>query len=352
MTEPQVHERGASRENADVSLLWILAVLVRERRLMIAFTLAGIVLPVTAALLRTRTYTTLFSFVLQSAPDPNTSGIASLVGQFGISLGAGGGLSRSPQFYADLVLTREVLAPIALDTYAVAPGDSTRMPLAKFLNISGADSAVVLERTVRRLRTSIIATGFNRPTGVVGVSIRTRSAQVSLGIAERLLQGLNHFNLVTRQSQAREERRFLEERVTAVRAELDSAQDAQRRFLERNRVWQNDPRLTLEMQQLTQEMQVRASVFQTVSESFEKARIDEVRNTPVITVIERPSLAARPNSRLSALILLVGTFAAFSVGVLIVLLRDAWRRQEVIGHDPAVALLRTEFKRIRGPASP
>src|SRR5207249_178785 len=60
MTEPRI------AKDESVSLLWMFAVLVRDRRVLLASTAAGIVLGLTVMFLRAKTFTTTFSFLPQS----------------------------------------------------------------------------------------------------------------------------------------------------------------------------------------------------------------------------------------------------------------------------------------------
>jgi uncharacterized protein involved in exopolysaccharide biosynthesis len=350
MTEPRVRTPSSDPSVArdeGVSLLWLLAVLVRERRMILGFTLAGISLGLTIAFLRPKTYTTTFSFLPQSATDPTRAGLAGLAGQFGISLGA---LSeaQSPQLYADLLVTRAVLSPIATDSFPVGPDSTTKVPLATFLHVGDDAAPVVVEKTLRVLRKRVVGTTVaTRTTGMVTVQVRTKSPYVSLKIAERLLEGLNYFNLITRQSQAREERRFTEGRLEAARASLRGAEDALQRFLQNNRLFAESPALTFQRDRLQREVLLQQQVVISLAQQYEENRIREVRDTPVITLIERPILAARPDPRLQALILSLGTVAGLCVGVLIVILRESLR-DRAIQRDPALALLSSEWKRIRG----
>jgi uncharacterized protein involved in exopolysaccharide biosynthesis len=354
MTEP--HIRPPSREpsiarDESVSLLWMVAVLVRDRRLLLAGTAAGLVLGLAVALLRPKTYTTTFSFLPQSDQDASRAGLANLAGQFGISLGAVGGVGQPPQLYADLLVTRAVLAPIATDSVAIGPDSTRRVPLAEFLDVGADAPAVVVEKTLRELRRNVIATALASRTGMVTTRVRTRSPYVSLHIAERLLEGLNHFNLITRQSQAREERRFTEGRLEEARAELRAAEDALQRFLQVNREFAESPALTFQRDRLQREVVLRQQVVTSLAQRYEENRIREVRDTPVITIVDTPSLAARPDSRLIALIVLLGAVAGCCVGVLAVISRDALRSDRTSGSDPALALLSSEWKRIRGRAA-
>jgi uncharacterized protein involved in exopolysaccharide biosynthesis len=78
---------------------------------------------------------------------------------------------------------------------------------------------------------------------------------------------------------------------------------------------------------MAREVEFRKNVYTTVAQSNEKARIDEARDTPVITVVERPSLPARPDGRgrikFGLLALIVGMLAAIGIGYA----RDAVERR-------------------------
>jgi hypothetical protein len=71
----------------------------------------------------------------------------------------------------------------------------------------------------------------------------------------------------------------------------------------------------------------------------------------VITVIEPPVLAAVPDPRLRVLILLLGAIGGFGIALLIVLIRESWRRERTLGSDPALPVLANEWKRFRGVAA-
>lgn len=181
------------------------------------------------------------------------------------------------------------------------------------------------------------------------VNVRTRSPYVSLAIAQQLLRGLDEYNLVTRQSQAHQERVFTESRLSDARAALRGAEDELLRFLQTNR--QTDfPALTLQRDRLQREVDLRQQVVTSLAQKYEENRIREVRDTPVLTLIELPDLASRTDPRLRGLILLVGIAGGMTLGILVVLLRALWNREGVAAGDPARAMLRDEWARMRGVA--
>jgi uncharacterized protein involved in exopolysaccharide biosynthesis len=82
-------------------------------------------------------------------------------------------------------------------------------------------------------------------------------------------------------------------------------------------------------------------------QQYEDARIREVRDTPVITVIERPAIAVRADPRRGVLTVAAALSLSLLLAIGWVLVRDAIYRRRDEGDDPAVALLASEWKRLR-----
>jgi uncharacterized protein involved in exopolysaccharide biosynthesis len=338
---------NAELRSPEISVPWILAVLLQNRRVISTFGAIGVVVGGAIALLKPAMYEASFSFVPQSAQDDPRGSLSSLAGQLGISLGGGGSTGQSPQLYADILTTREVLGAIATDT--VSPDAGRRESVADFLGISDRDEAVRRERTFQELRRKVVSSSVaTRTTGAVKVTVRTRSAQVSLVIAQRLIDGLNQFNLVTRQSQAGQERRFIETRLAEAKRLLRASEDALQSFLQQNRAIGNSPQLTFEQERLQRDVSLQQQVVASLAQQYETARIREVRDTPVITILERPVLAALPQPRGRVTVLLLATGLACFVAVGYVLARAGWSRQRTI--DAAAGdyrTLETEWQRFR-----
>ena len=97
-----------------------------------------------------------------------------------------------------------------------------------------------------------------------------------------------------------------------------------------NRQFTSSPDLTFQRDRLQRDVTLKQQVFTSLTQSYEEVRIREVRDTPVITVIETPSVPTLPEPRgrlvrvLFGLIFgaLFGAFIAFVSGAI------ARRRQE------------------------
>lgn len=344
-TVPQYGEDEHSDE--EISLLVLLAAVLRRRKLVLAIFAAGAAITLGMALTKERTFTSSFSFAPQASPDAGRAGLASLAGQVGLSLGGGGNMAQSPQFYADLLATREVLGPIASDSFAVMPS-GPRRPLAVVLEVGGDTPAQRREETMRALRQRVISSSVaTRTTGVISVVVRTQSPYLSLEIARRLIAGVNQFNLLTRQSQAREERRFTEGRLAAARSALRAAEDALVGFMRTNRQFANAPELSVARDRLQREIAMHQQVVAALAQNYEDARIREVRDIPVITVIESPVLPAQsdPRGRLKALF--VGFVVSIVLAALSAVAWDTYRRITVPGMSPSMDAFLAEWRRVR-----
>jgi uncharacterized protein involved in exopolysaccharide biosynthesis len=345
---PTVSGARAPRDDG-VSAAWVLAILLRNRFVVAGVTVLAVLVTLVVVMLRPPEYAVSLSFVPQTTQAQSNAGIAALAGQFGLAVGGLSGASQPPQFYADLLETRELLEPIARDGVSPRGAGARRMLLSEFLGRAGGDTAVVAERTIDRLRERVVSTSVaTRTTGVVSVVVRTTSPTVSFEIAQRLLDGLNQFNRVTRQSQAGAERRFVEGRLEAARVSLRSAEDALQTFLQGNREFSNSPQLMFTQQRLQREVLLQQQVVTGLAQQYEEARIREVRDTPVITMIDQPRVPARPASRHLVRAVTVSAFIGLTLAMALVIGRAGWqRRRQVELGDPGYALLDAELDRLR-----
>lgn len=310
-------KRAAGREII-LSLLRVATLVLKSRRRIGVCVIIGGALASVLTLRQPRVFTALASFLPQGSADAN-AGLRSLAGQFGIPVGTASA-AQSPDFYAWLVTSPLVLAPIAADSFSVSEDNGPKTAFEDLMEVRATLPAQRLESATTQLRDAASA-AVDKKTGVITVRITTRWRSVSLAIAARLLQGANDFNLKTRQSQASEERRFTEHRTALALDSLRTKEDELQRFLEGNRQLQA-PRLKFEQDRLEREVALRQQVVVTLAQALEDARLREVRDTPVITVIQGATAKTKPDSRGVVMLGFLGMIAGGAFGVLVVFLLE------------------------------
>lgn len=322
----------------EVSLVQLLNVLLRHRYRILGVTFGVAFLVVLVTLLLSRDYTASASFTPQVS-EPSTSRLASLAGQFGVNIPTGES-GQSPQLYADLLESREILKQVVVEPFEFwereSEDDSTRVQgtLVDLMEImENKPPDVRRVEAIEWLREEAIRVSTDQQTGVVELEVTTKYAGLSFEITRRLVNLVNEFNLETRQSQAMAERTFVEERVGVARASLRSAEDQLKRFLQNNRDFSNSPELQFEYDRLQREVVMQQQVYTSLLEAYEQARIAEVRNTPVITVIEPPERPVRPDRRWLLLKALFGLILGGLLGVFLAFGREYVQRTREEGEE-------------------
>jgi uncharacterized protein involved in exopolysaccharide biosynthesis len=307
----------ADARESDVSLIQLAQPAIRRWKMIAAIAFGFAVVGAIYVLLQRPVYTAKATFTPETSVGSDvTSGLAGLAGLAG-QLGLGGGSSVSPDFFAAVIHSRELLRS-TLQTGFQTPGSNGNRLLLDILKVSGRSPAERLARGTTMLERQTRAT-VERRTGIVTLGVEMPSADLAAQVANRIVALLNEFNLERRQSQSREQRRFTGDRLEQARSELRDAEQSHLNFLQRNRTYQGSPVLMFEANRLAREVAQKQEVVLTLSKAHEEARIAEVRDTPVLTVIDpavAPVLRTRPRRTLEVIVAallgtIVGIAAAF-----------------------------------------
>jgi uncharacterized protein involved in exopolysaccharide biosynthesis len=245
-------------------------------------------------LFQRRAYACRASFMPQSGPNP--SGLSGVAAQFGVAL-PGGDPTNSPQFYVDLTRSRELLGTLVDSGFVTQNGGrQVRWRLEDAYRVKDKAAPLRRDATIRALTAAVNAVP-NPKTGVVNLTVTAPDPQLACAITGRLLTALNTFNLTRRQSQAAAERKFIDSRLVDERRQLNAAESLTQDFLRRNRDIRSSPQLTFEYDRLNRDLTLHQQLYMSLTQSLEQSRIDEFRDTPLITVVENPEVPVRPAPR-------------------------------------------------------
>lgn len=304
----------ADNPASEISLIRLINIVLANRTL-VAFSAAVLfllVVGITFAL--PRTFTVGASFTPQS--ERLSSNLAGIAAQFGVQLPSADA-AASPDFYVALIESRRILGETVKTQYTF-PTDTGQVSgtLMDILEIEAETEGEREDLALKAIR-GMVEAEVDRPSGVVWFEVKTLNAELSHQISRRMLDLLNRFNLETRQSQASAERVFTESRLAEAKEELLEVENRLQGFLEVNRDIGNSPLLRFRQDRLEREVSIRQAVVSALAQNFEQARIDEVRDIPVITVVEAPEVPALPDSRRLLLKGLLALIAGALLGALL-----------------------------------
>lgn len=322
-----------------ITFLETLNVLLRSRGLIM---LCAFIVPTilcTIALVSKRQYTATASFVAQSGK--GMGGMSGLAAQLGVNLPTGGE-AESPQFYVDLLQSRAILRTLADRSYsATRDGRTVVGTLADFYEIHEENPGRRRELTIRRLRKAVGASLATK-TGIVTVGVTMPSPTLAKAVTDSLITELNIFNLGRRRSQASAERQFFAGRVQEVKDSLALAENRLADFRSGNRDFRGSMRLALVEDQLQREVGIRQTLYSSVLQMYEQAKLDEVRDTPIITVLESPEVPIDPDPRGLIARGILGLVVGMIIGIVLAFGRAGLRRA---AEDSPTDL--TEYERLK-----
>lgn len=296
-----------------------------------------------------RQYTARASFSPQ-AQDNGLGAYAGVAAQLGVQLPLKS-VGQPPEFYVYMIRSDAILHLMAQRRFVRVAGATDSVTLAELFGETAPDSARREYGILRELRRMVLIR-YDPRAQLVQLEVRSRWPGVSFGLAEGLLAEVDRFNREVLRTQAGEERRFSASRVAEVERDLKAAEDALTSFLLRNRDTRNSPTLLAEERRLEREIQAAQTLYLSLRQSYEQARLQEVRNTPVISLIEAPTYPSIPDRRRLLSRGVLGLLVGGGLSLLLALLGRSLARAKA--EDPAAAAevggqLRALGRELRSP---
>ncbi|MEO7457407.1 MAG: hypothetical protein ABIY52_14175 [Gemmatimonadaceae bacterium] len=320
---PVLSPRYDIEHDGGASLGAYVATIRRHMRIVVALPLALAAIALTTRLLSPREYAARSAFI---ATEPSSSSgslgsLSSIASQLGIpalSAIASGSATLGAQFYGDLLSSTALTHALVTTRFdASAPAEYGGKPFSgTLIEYFDGSAKTQMDReldAMRRASKRMISVSVDRPTGVVRFTVTTKNRQLSALVARRVLDLVNDFNLRRRQTQAGAEREFAARRAATALDSLHRAEASLAEFRTTNIDFSRSPRLATRETELQRRVTLAQQIYTTVSQRYEVANLEAVRNTPVITVLDAPEGLVESMPRHTAAI----TLAAFAAGLVI-----------------------------------
>jgi len=279
--------------------------LMRRWRWLVAVPVAAALLGAVAALVWPKTWTATTTFVPESALGSNNTSLVGALGGISSLLGdAGGGaaaLARlkdgpSTEFFADVLTSQELLTTTLRTPFADPASPGQKQPLLELIDVSGPTEKRRFGNALRKLKRKVVVT-ISRRSAIVNLNVTLSDPVLSASVANFMLGQLNTFNLQRRQRSSTEQRRFAELRLTTAQLELNTAEKDRQAFLNANRNYYESPRLMATYDALDRVVRVKEGILIGLTKTFEESRVAEVRDTPLLTVVDVATPPDRPLER-------------------------------------------------------
>ena len=172
----------------------------------------------------------------------------------------------------------------------------------------------------------MIQTSEDKKTNIVTINVSSNDAKFSADLNNAIIKEVDAHQKKYNKSKVEKAKVFIEQRINSIEKDLIKSEEALKIFRDRNRRIENSPALLLEQERLTREVSVLIGVFTTLKQQLETTKIEEVKDSDYVIIIDHPEIPIH-KSKPKRLIALIGTgFFGLIIGFTFAMLREFQRK--------------------------
>jgi uncharacterized protein involved in exopolysaccharide biosynthesis len=164
-------------------------------------------------------------------------------------------------------------------------------------------------------------------SGLITVEILMEEPEIAAEMANTMYPAIVEFTVETHSKQAKLNREFIERRQIEVKNQLTRSEDVLKVFRERNRSIMESPQLQLEMERHMREVEIQTQIYITLQQEYELARIDEVKETPSVVILDEGKSSIEKDTPKRKLIIIISIFFGGGLALTISLLWNTMNGQ-------------------------
>ena len=259
---------------------------------------------------------------IMSSSGSGVSQAAGLAAQFGINIPTG--QSETKWVYPEIIKSR-TLARSMLKRKFDTNEFGTQKTLLQILTYGNEEPSYgmdTLEIKAVNNFLQIIKISEDIQTAILTLSITASEPTLAAEINKALIEELDAHQRRYNKNKASDTKKFISERIRDVEKELIAAEEDLKIFMDRNRRIENSPALQLEQQRLGREVTVLTGVFTTLKQQLETTKIEEVKESDYVVVLDQPEIPLQKSAPNKKLMVLLSGFLGIGFGMLIAFARE------------------------------
>lgn len=229
----------------------------------------------------------------------------------------------------DVVKSRLIANKAINNKWINRSGDSTSLENLWNLNekswISLGNNSQLNEKKIREKAISMFYNHIDvledRLTGLIRITSTFEDPYIAASIANFIGDEVQNYIQKENSAQSKKEKIFISDRLLVVKQELEFAELQLKNFKERNRGYEESPDLFMNFSRLFREVEAKKEVFLTLQKQLELARIDEVKKSPILHVLDRAIPPLEKSSPQRSLFLTIFSLIGLVFSVIRVILR-------------------------------
>ena len=313
-------------EEDTISLSDILLTLAEQLKVIVLTTFVSVFLTFTyVQFIKQPQYVSWATVLLPENKAGNLGGLAGLASQFGVNVPTGASVDlSSPSLYPELLRSRTFAEKI-LDKEFYLDRYGKKLSLLAILTHGNEAPNVgqdrLIARAVSTLNDEILAFDQDPKSTFSVIKVTTGDPEFAKELTDVVLAELEALNRYFKSETVSEKNIFIENRIASVEGDLEASEQALKDFNERNRQI-SSPALQLEQERLERDVEVQKGIYLTLKQQLELVKIEEVQETSVVQVLDRPTVAFKPSNKKLVLSVILSFILGGGLGVMIGFIRS------------------------------
>ncbi|MDR0306153.1 MAG: hypothetical protein LBI42_04855 [Chitinispirillales bacterium] len=308
---PAMPQFGTNDNADEISLIELILLFWRGKLIIAATTLFFTILGVVYAFVAPESFSSFSHFILKTGKSGTSGQLGQLAALAGMPIGSSGG-SIDPSDYLDKVISDGDFLATLFARKWLFKGDS--LLLDEILQIE-PDTTIVNWEYIHHMRKydqirngKIISIKKDAKIGTLTLTTNAPSPQLAYDLNKHTLDYISAYIRGSIQSQAKEKRTFIEERLREVTRDLDNSEVSLARHRERNFA-SISPHVSLEAGRLTRQVSMNQELYLQLMKQFEAVKVEELDDMTLVQILrypEIPILRSKPKRKN----IVIGAFGA------------------------------------------
>lgn len=299
-------------KDADIDILEYYYIIKKRIKIVIEVFSLFLILALIYAFLAPKTYVADAS-IYPSLEEEKTTNLSAL-GGLATNLGIANLQSKNmSDLYPEILKSRPLIYSL-LQKEIENPETSKHEMVMDLLDVSGNTIEKKLDKGYKGFL-KCLDTYVDDKTGIVSVSVETNINWLSKVIVDELLHLLIKYNKETRTFKARENRLFIEEQLERFDKAFTLAEKKLTEFRRNNIQIGKDADLMKERARLQLEYDVSRTNYINFKNEYEMAKLQEVKDTPVLNILNTPVIPQHKNRPHRLLILVISGSIGLLFGI-------------------------------------
>ncbi|TSA14250.1 hypothetical protein D4R75_16185 [bacterium] len=219
-------------------------------------------------------------------PDLEKNKLLGLAGASDLAAVTGLNIGEAPvsKLYPVMVKSARILSEVLYTKYKTSEFPDS-VDLIRFWGIKKRNEAEKFEKALDLLRDRM-EVSFDNRLGTLSLKVSMEEPGLAADVANRATSELDIYTRTKKRTSVTAQREFIEMRLKDVASALASVEDSLRSFREKNRRVADSPQLVLMQGRLERAVQINSTIFIELKKQVEIAKIEEIKNVPIINVLD------------------------------------------------------------------